>query len=335
MVAPGRLREAFPDLAHAELAVSAAVFHQRFSTNTMPHWRLAQPFRLLAHNGEINTIKANRNWATARAGKYKSPLVELSDLGSLVSLTGSDSQSLDNMLEVLVAGGLDVLLAMRVLMPPAWASREDLDEDLEAFYEYYALHSEPWDGPAGIVLCDAPPRGVHARPQRPAPGALGAVGRQPLIVASEAGLWDMPPERIVAKGRLGPGEMIAVDLVEHELLDTAAIDAINRSRAPFKRWLREKLTYLESHLIDPGTRGRAVQSRNARALPEAVRAHARGARRRAEDARRGRGRGDRFDGRRHADRGDDAGSPGRSTNTSARRSRRSRIRRSTRCASVS
>ncbi|WP_347260334.1 glutamate synthase large subunit [Rudaea sp.] len=251
MVAPGQLRAAFPDFSHPALEASAAVFHQRYSTNTMPHWRLAQPFRLLAHNGEINTIKANRNWATARAGKYKSKLVDFSDLGELVTSTGSDSQSLDNMLEVLVAGGLDVLLAMRVLIPPAWSSREDLDEDLEAFYEYYALHSEPWDGPAGIVLCD----GRHAacaldrNGLRPARWARSDDGH--LIVASEAGLWDVPDSRIVAKGRLGPGEMIAVDLVEHRLLDSAAIDAVNRARAPYKKWLREKLNYLESHLIDP------------------------------------------------------------------------------------
>jgi len=251
MVAPGELRTAFPDFSHPNLEASAAVFHQRYSTNTMPHWRLAQPFRLLAHNGEINTIKANRNWATARAGKYKSKLVDFSDLGDLVTTQGSDSQSLDNMLEVLVAGGLDVLLAMRVLIPPAWSSREDIDEDLEAFYEYYALHTEPWDGPAGIVLCD----GRHAA------CALDRNGLRParwarsddnhVIVASEAGLWDVPDSRIVAKGRLGPGEMIAVDLVEHKLLDSTAIDAVNRSRAPYKKWLRQEMTYLESHLIDP------------------------------------------------------------------------------------
>jgi glutamate synthase (NADPH/NADH) large chain len=252
MVAPGRLREAFPDLSHADLAVSAAVFHQRFSTNTLPRWRLAQPFRLLAHNGEINTIKANRNWVRARSVKYKSPLVDFSGLEPLVSFDGSDSMSLDNMLEVLVAGGIDVLAAMRILIPPAWSAREEIDEDLEAFYEYYALHSEPWDGPAGIVLCDA----------RYAACALDRNGLRParwarsddnhLIVASEAGLWDVPPERIVAKGRLGPGEMIAIDLAEHRVLDNDAIDAVNRARAPFKRWLREGVTYLESHLIDPG-----------------------------------------------------------------------------------
>ncbi|HEX3123146.1 MAG TPA: glutamate synthase large subunit [Rhodanobacteraceae bacterium] len=252
MVAPGRLRDAFPDFSHPELSACAAVFHQRFSTNTLPRWRLAQPFRLLAHNGEINTIKGNRNWVSARGAKYKSPLVELSDLGPLVSLDGSDSQSLDNMLEVLVAGGLDVLAAMRILIPPAWASREEIDEDLEAFYEYYALHTEPWDGPAGIVLCDARYAACTLDRNGLRPARWARSDDNHLIVASEAGLWDLPPERIVAKGRLGPGEMIAVDLVEHRVLDNAAIDDVNRARAPFKRWLREGVTYLESHLIDPG-----------------------------------------------------------------------------------
>jgi glutamate synthase domain-containing protein 1 len=179
MVAPGRLRDAFPDFSHPELVACAAVFHQRFSTNTLPRWRLAQPFRMLAHNGEINTIQGNRNWVRARGAKYKSPLVELSDLGPLVSLDGSDSQSLDNMLEVLVAGGLDVLAAMRILIPPAWASRDDLDEDLEAFYEYYALHTEPWDGPAGIVLCDSRYAACTLDRNGLRPCPLGQVGRQP------------------------------------------------------------------------------------------------------------------------------------------------------------
>jgi len=252
MVAPGQLRAAFPDFDSAGLAATAAVFHQRFSTNTLPRWRLAQPFRMLAHNGEINTIKANRNWVCARGAKYKSPLVDFSGLGPLVSLDGSDSQSLDNMLEVLVAGGLDVLAAMRILIPPAWASREDIDEDLEAFYEYYALHTEPWDGPAGIVLCDARYAACSLDRNGLRPARWARSDDNHIIVASEAGLWDLPPERIVAKGRLGPGEMIAVDLVEHRLLDNAAIDDVNRARAPFKKWLREGVTYLESHLIDPG-----------------------------------------------------------------------------------
>ena len=251
MAIPGRLRDVFPDLQRPELSASVAVFHQRFSTNTLPNWRLAQPFRLLAHNGEINTIRANRTWAHARSTRLHSELVDFSDLGPLVGTHGSDSQSLDNMLEVLIAGGIDMLAAMRILIPPAWNAREDIDEDLEAFYEYYALHTEPWDGPAGLVLCDA----------RFAACALDRNGLRParwarsdddhLIVASEAGLWDVPQARIVAKGRLAPGEMIAVDLREHRLLDSADIDAVNRARAPFKQWLRAGVTYLESYLIDP------------------------------------------------------------------------------------
>jgi len=252
MAAPGRLREVFADLQRADLAACAATFHQRFSTNTLPNWRLAQPFRLLAHNGEINTIRANRTWMGARAGKWKSPLLDFSDLGALVSPDGSDSQSLDNMLEVLLAGGIDLLAAMRILIPPAYGAQENIDEDLEAFYEYYALHTEPWDGPAGLVICDGRYAActLDRNGLRPARWARSDDGH--LIAASEAGLWDVPDEHIVAKGRLGPGEMLGVDLVGHALLDSKAIDRINAARAPFKRWLREGVAYLESHLIDPG-----------------------------------------------------------------------------------
>ena len=252
MAAPGRLRDVFPDLQRADLAACAATFHQRFSTNTLPNWRLAQPFRLLAHNGEINTIRANRTWMASRARKWKSPLVDFSDLGAMVSPDGSDSQSLDNMLEVLLAGGIDLLAAMRILIPPAYGAQENIDEDLEAFYEYYALHTEPCDGPAGLVICDGRYAActLDRNGLRPARWARSEDGH--IIAASEAGLWDVPDERIVAKGRLGPGEMLSVDLVEHRLLDSHAIDRINAARAPFKRWLREGVAYLESHLIDPG-----------------------------------------------------------------------------------
>jgi len=251
MAAPGRLREVFADLRHPALASDAVVFHQRFSTNTTPQWRLAQPFRVLAHNGEINTIRGNRRWMQARGTILRSPLVELGDLGPLVRQDGSDSESLDNALEVLLTGGMDMLTAMRVLVPPAHAARADLDEDLGGFYEYYALHSEPWDGPAGLVMCD----GRHAacaldrNGLRPARWALSDDDH--LIVASEAGLWDVPPSRVVAKGRLGPGQMLAVDFANRRLLHDADIDAINRSRAPFRDWLRAGVSYLESDLIDP------------------------------------------------------------------------------------
>ena len=224
MVAPGQLRAAFPDFRSAELAATAAVFHQRFSTNTMPRWRLAQPFRMLAHNGEINTIKANRNWVCARGAKYKSPLVDFSGLGPAgqprrlgFAKPRQHARS---------AGRRRPRRARRDAHPHSagLGAREDIDEDLEAFYEYYALHTEPWDGPAGIVLCDARYAACSLDRNGLRPARWARSDDNHLIVASEAGLWDVPPERIVAKGRLGPGEMIAVDLVEHRLLDNAAID---------------------------------------------------------------------------------------------------------------
>ncbi|HET7300445.1 MAG TPA: glutamate synthase large subunit, partial [Oleiagrimonas sp.] len=242
MAAPGRLREVFPDLAMPSLAANAVVFHQRFSTNTAPSWALAQPFRVLAHNGEINTIAGNRRWMQARAPLLQSDYLRLDDLGLPVGMHGSDSQSLDNALELLLAGGMDMLQAMRVLVPPAWQAHEDIDPDLAAFYEYFACSSEPWDGPAGLVACD----------ERHAVCALDRNGLRParwalsdehcLLVASEAGLWDMPASHIVAKGQLGPGEMLAVDFHQRRLLRDADVDAINRARAPIRRWLAAPTT---------------------------------------------------------------------------------------------
>ena len=251
MVLPGALRRFYPDLARPELTTSAVVFHLRFSTNTTPQWRLAQPFRHLAHNGEINTIRANRTWLQARSGKLVSPLIDFSELGAIVAMEGSDSQSLDNALELLLIGGIALPTAMRILVPPAWSAREDIDPDLAAFYEYYALHTEPWDGPAGLVLCDGryAACALDRNGLRPARWALARDNH--LVVASEAGVWDVPDSEIVAKGRLGPGEMIAVDLRERRLLRNGDIDAFNRGLAPFKQWLRDGVTFLESHLIDP------------------------------------------------------------------------------------
>ncbi len=251
MVMPERLREFYPDLSHPRLASSAVVFHQRFSTNTMPRWALAQPFRFLAHNGEINTIRGNRFWARARGARMRSPFVDFREFKPLVSQDSSDSASLDNMLEVLLTGGMDLLQAMRILIPPAWQNVDGMDPDLRAFYEYFALHMEPWDGPAGIVVADSryAACALDRNGLRPARWALSK--DRMLVVASEAGVVDWPARDIVAKGRLGPGEMLAVDLHRGEFLDTARIDQINRERAPFKRWLKQGVRYLETDLIDP------------------------------------------------------------------------------------
>jgi len=251
MVMPQHLAEFYPDLADPRLESSVAVFHQRFSTNTLPQWRLAHPYRYLAHNGEINTVQGNRNWATARGPLLSSPLLpQLQEVLPLVSLTGSDSQSLDNMLEVLLMGGLDALHAMRLLIPPAWHGLDTIDPELRAFYEYYSVHMEPWDGPAGVVLTD----GRYAlctldrNGLRPARFVLTA--NRHLTIASETGVWDYAAEDVVRKGKLGPGDMIALDLETGTLLASTDIDQILKTRHPYKQWLKQGVRYLESDLVD-------------------------------------------------------------------------------------
>jgi glutamate synthase (NADPH/NADH) large chain len=252
MVMPQFLAQFYPDLEDRRLEASVVVFHQRFSTNTLPQWRLAHPYRYLAHNGEINTVSGNRSWAVARGPLFRSPVLpDLSDILPVVSLSGSDSQSLDNMLELLLVGGLDPMHAMRMLIPPAWQSVDMIDPDLKAFYEYYARHMEPWDGPAGIVLTD----GRYAcctldrNGLRPARWAI--TRDRHITIASEAGVWDYLPEDVVKKGKLGPGEILALDLQTGELMDTRRVDDLLKSRHPYKAWLKKGVRYLQTDLIDP------------------------------------------------------------------------------------
>jgi glutamate synthase (NADPH/NADH) large chain len=251
MIMPGALPEFYPDLKDPRLESSVCVFHQRFSTNTLPQWRLAQPFRFLAHNGEINTISGNRNWAQARAKNFLSDkLDDLSDLDPIISLTGSDSSSLDNMLEVLRAGGMDVLQAMRIMMPPAWQTVDDFDPDVRAFYEFFDCHMEPWDGPAGIVLTDGRYAACSLDRNGLRPARYVITKDRHLTVASEVGVYEYDEKDVVAKGRLGPGEMLAVDLVNGVMLDNEDIHDLLKTRAPYKKWLKQGVRYLDSELVD-------------------------------------------------------------------------------------
>ncbi|WP_411833466.1 glutamate synthase large subunit [Pseudoxanthomonas mexicana] len=251
MVLPDKLAVFYPDLQRGELASSAVVFHQRFSTNTLPRWPLAHPFRLLAHNGEINTIEGNRRWAQARSKVWKTPRFDIAQFDPVISMHGSDSQSLDNMLELLVAGGMELIQALRILVPPATQSLEFKDADLAAFYEFYGLNTEPWDGPAGIVSMDARYAVCTLDRNGLRPARWMLTSDRHFIVASEAGVWEVPTERVVRKGKLGPGEMMAIDLKRGDLLDSDAVDRINRGRAPYKQWLHQGVTYLQTELIDP------------------------------------------------------------------------------------
>ena len=251
MVLPDKLSAFYPDLQRADLTSSAVVFHQRFSTNTMPRWPLAHPFRLLAHNGEINTIEGNRRWAQARSKVWKCARFDIAEFDPVISMHGSDSQSLDNMLELLVAAGMELIQALRILVPPATQSLEFKDADLAAFYEFYGLNSEPWDGPAGIVSMDSRYAACTLDRNVLRPARWMLTTDRHFIVASEAGVWEAPTERIARKGKLGPGEMMAIDLKRGDLLETEAVDRINRGRAPYKQWLQQGLTHLQTELIDP------------------------------------------------------------------------------------
>lgn len=251
MVMPEVLPDFYEDLRDTRLESSVCLFHQRFSTNTLPQWHLAQPFRFLAHNGEINTIQGNRNWAIARAENFRSDkLHDLSDLNPIISLTDSDSASLDNMLEVMRAAGMDTLQAMRILIPPAWQALDTLDADTRAFYEFFDCQIEPWDGPAGIVLTDGRYAACCLDRNGLRPARYVVTEDQHIMIASEIGVYNYAPSEVVEKGRLQPGEMIAVDLRKGKLLRNEDINTELKGRFPYKKWLKNGVRYLDSELVD-------------------------------------------------------------------------------------
>ncbi|MGH8436602.1 MAG: glutamate synthase large subunit [Pseudomonas sp.] len=251
LMMPVDLAQFYPDLGDERLQTAICVFHQRFSTNTLPKWPLAQPFRFLAHNGEINTITGNRNWAQARRTKFTNELLpDLDSLGPLVNRVGSDSSSMDNMLELMVTGGMDLFRGIRMIIPPAWQNVETMDADLRAFYEYNSMHMESWDGPAGVVLTD----GRYAvclldrNGLRPARWVTTSNGY--ITIASEIGVWDYQPDQVVAKGRVGPGQVLAVDTETGQVLYTDDIDNRLKSRHPYKQWLRKNALRIQATMED-------------------------------------------------------------------------------------
>ncbi|TKB26817.1 glutamate synthase large subunit [Desulfopila sp. IMCC35006] len=230
----------YPDLADIRMQSAICLFHQRFSTNTLPRWSLAQPFRYLAHNGEINTITGNRQWSRARSYKFRSPLLpDMAEAAPFVNTTGSDSSSLDNMLELFLAGGMDLFRAFRLLIPPAWQNHPNMDEDLRAFYDFNSMHMEPWDGPAGIVMSDGrfAACGLDRNGLRP---ARYVVTKDNLItLASEVGIWDYTPDEVLEKGRVGPGELLVIDTLSGKRWTSWDIDRELKSRYPYKQWMEK------------------------------------------------------------------------------------------------
>src|SRR2546426_1536435 len=236
------LADFYPDLRHPAFASAFVIFHNRFSTNTLPSWSLTQPFRMLAHNGEINTIQGNRSWMRAREATLTSRALELEPGKPRRILTEgvSDSASLDEALALLTLGGRDVVHAMTLLTPPAWEQDEDLSPEIRAFFEYESCLMEPWDGPALVTFTDGAIVGaaLDRNGLRPARYAVTAEGL--VLVASEAGVLDVGEERILAAGRLGPGDLLAVDLGAGRLLDRETLHRHLASRRPYHRWLAER-----------------------------------------------------------------------------------------------
>lgn len=251
LMMPVDLPNFYLDLQDPRLEVAMCTYHQRFSTNTLPKWPLAQPFRMLAHNGEINTIRGNRNWAKARISKFRSAAIpNIEEIAPLVNSTGSDSSSMDNMLELLVTSGMDLYQAIRLIMPPSWQNMEDLDEALRGFYTFNSFHMEPWDGPAGVVLTDGRFAAcvLDSNGLRPSRWVMTKNGY--ITAASEIGVNDYKPEDVIAKGRVGPGQILVVDTQEGKILHTDDVSDYLKIRQPYAKWIKEKSFYVESTLAE-------------------------------------------------------------------------------------
>ena len=239
MVAP-QLSRFYPDLTNPDTVSPLALFHQRYATNTLPNWPIAQPFRFIAHNGEINTLLGNRNWMHARGASLESAFwgEEVAQLHPVVTEGGSDSLAFDEVFDLLVSSGRGPLHAMMMLVPEAWEQRSDMDPQLRGFYEYHACLTEPWDGPAAIAFTDG----------RIAAAAMDRNGLRParyqvtrdglVVMASEVGLIQLDHADIIESGRLGPGQMVAVDTERHELLHDAEIKRRISRQRPYREWVR-------------------------------------------------------------------------------------------------
>ncbi|MFZ9035163.1 MAG: glutamate synthase large subunit [Francisellaceae bacterium] len=246
LVTPENLPRFYLDLADEKLITDLCIFHQRFSTNTLPQWRLAQPFHCLAHNGEINTIKGNRNWVNAGGQHLLNRLKAYShEVLPVTNSRVSDSASVDHVAEMLNINGMSLIQALRILIPAAWQNQEDMDPDLRAFYEFYGMHMSAWDGPAGIVstdgrfgICMLDRNGL--RPARWHENIHGDI-----TIASEAGIYDQDIE-IIKKGRISPGQMIAIDTKTGDFLSSTDIDNQLQNQQPYKQWLKTHACFLSN-----------------------------------------------------------------------------------------
>ncbi len=242
-----QLRDFYPDLSEDSFVSSLAMVHSRFSTNTFPSWSRAHPYRYISHNGEINTLRGNVNWMQARQRMFESRLFgdDLKKVLPVIDTEGSDSGMFDNVLELLVLAGRPLEHALMMMVPEPWSRHESMDPALKAFYEFHSCFMEPWDGPASIAFTDGTKIGAildrnGLRPSRWVSTKDGLV-----VMASEVGVLDFPPERVEAKGRLQPGRLFLVDTAEGRIVPDAEIKGRLAAEHPYGEWLRDHLVRLQ------------------------------------------------------------------------------------------
>ena len=238
MVTTLQLEPFYPDLSDERYESLLALVHSRFSTNTFPSWPLAHPFRYIAHNGEINTVKGNANWMAARESQLSSELLgDIDQLKPIVSKGASDSATYDEVLELLVLSGRSLPHAMMMMIPGAWEKQLDLDPQLRDFYEYHSMIMEPWDGPAAVVFTDGDLVGATLDRNGLRPGRFVVTEDGFIILASEIGVADISPDKIVRKGRLQPGKMFLIDTVAGQIVEDEQIKSEVASLEPWGEWL--------------------------------------------------------------------------------------------------
>ncbi len=248
MMVASRLAQFYPDLQDERVVSAMALYHQRFATNTLPSWELAQPFRMTAHNGEFNTLLGNRNWMLAREPELASPVwdEDVKDLAPVIQPIGSDTASFDEALELLVLSGRDLLHSVMMLIPQAWENMPNLDPALRAFYEYHACLTEPWDGPAAIAVSNGVQVAAIMDRNGLRPARYQVTSDGLVVMGSEVGLVELDPARVVESGRLGPGEMIAVDTTRRQFLHNNEIKREVASRRPYGDWVRRNIMSLRT-----------------------------------------------------------------------------------------
>jgi len=251
LVMPTHIKEFYKDLGNPDFEISFCLFHQRFSTNTLPQWKLAQPFRMIAHNGEINSVTANRFNVATKMASVKSEVFTDAEMKKLINVTQngmSDSASLDNFMEFLRVNGVDFFKAARSLIPAPWHNAPHMDSDLRAFYEYVSTYSEPWDGPAAVSMTDGRYIGCVIDRNGLRPSKYIRTTDNRLLISSEYGVLQVPEDDIVERGRLQSGEMIGIDLKHGKVLKSTDIDEYLKTANPYDKWLTQNMSYLQEHV---------------------------------------------------------------------------------------